>query len=317
MAIQTKLGKAFEFACLQSLYNNLSNSQLVIIEQTNAVYIARDSFNKATTDTQRKMIDGANAATKIIKRLEPQLEHSLTNGPLYLAIQEDSAGIAGDVRDLICLRRENQWEIGLSCKHNHSAVKHSRLSPNIDFGASWFGIPCSENYFNEINSLFEELTDLKNAGVLWRNIPNKEQRFYKPLLVAFMNELKRLDTANPGIIPTRLLHYLLGRNDFYKIITHDNKKVTQVQSFNIYGTLNRSAGRFHSLVNVPQLTMPTRLYDINFRPGSGNTILVVCDNGWTISMRIHNARSLVEPSLKFDVGLTGVPSVLYSQFEPW
>jgi hypothetical protein len=63
--------------------------------------------------------------------------------------------------------------------------------------------------------------------------------------------------------------------------------------------------------------MPMLFYDINFKPGSGNTILVACDNGWTISMRIHNASSLVEPSLKFDVGLTGVPSTLYSQFEPW
>jgi hypothetical protein len=34
-------------------------------------------------------------------------------------------------------------------------------------------------------------------------------------------------------------------------------------------------------------------------------------------MRIHSARSLVEPSLKFDIGLIGVPPTLYTQFEPW
>lgn len=317
MAIQTKMGKAFEFACLQSLYNHLLNDQTVIIDQTNALKTARESFNNADENMQRKMIEGANAATRIISRLEPQLENPLTNVPLFLSIQEDSAGIAGDVRDVVCIRRQNQWEIGLSCKHNHAAVKHSRLSPHIDFGSSWFGIPCSQNYFNEINPLFDELTELKNNGVLWRNIENKEQRFYIPLLQAFINELARLDTANPGIIPSRLLHYLLGRNDFYKVITHDRRRVTQVQSFNIYGTLNRSSGTSRSLINVPQLTMPTRFYDINFKPSSRNTILVACDNGWTISMRIHNARSLVEPSLKFDVGLTGVPPTLHTQFEPW
>lgn len=318
MAIQTKLGKAFEFACLQSLYNHLSAHQTVIIEETSALANARGSYNNdADAAMQRKMNEGANAATRLVFRLEPQLEHPLTNTPLYLGIQEDAMGIAGDVRDVICIRRQNQWEIGLSCKHNHAAVKHNRLSSNIDFGEQWLGIPCSQEYFDTINPLFDELRELRENGQFWRDINNKEGRFYIPLLQAFIEELRRLDVANPGIIPERLLHYLLGRNDFYKVITHDRRRVTQVQSFNIYGSLNRNAGMVRSLINIPQLTMPTRFYNIDFKPRSGNTILVACDNGWTISMRIHSARSLVEPSLKFDVGLTGVPPTLYTQFEPW
>ena len=152
---------------------------------------------------------------------------------------------------------------------------------------------------------------------MWRDINNKEARFYIPLLQAFMHELVRLDTSNPGVIPQRLLHYLLGRNDFYKVITHDSRRLTQVQSFNIYGGLNRSAGATRPLINVPQLTVPNRFYNIDFKPGSGNTILVACDNGWTVSMRIHSARSLVEPSLKFDINLIGVPPTLFTQYEPW
>lgn len=34
MAIQSKLGKAFEFACIQSLYNHLSAHQSVVVEET-------------------------------------------------------------------------------------------------------------------------------------------------------------------------------------------------------------------------------------------------------------------------------------------
>lgn len=318
MSIQAKLGKAFEFACLQSLYNSLSIHQTVIIEENGALDIARDSYNNdANAEMQRKMNEGANAATRVILRLEPQLEHPLTNVPLYLAVQEDAMGIVGDVRDVICVRRQNNWEIGLSCKHNHSSVKHSRLSSNIDFGAQWLGIPCTKEYFNMINPLFDELKEMKENGQYWRNIHNKERRFYRPLLQAFMEELRRIDQQNPGVIPQRLLNYLLGRNDFYKVITHDRKRVTQVQSFNIYGSLNRSAGTARPLINVPQLTMPTRFFNIDFKPKSGNTIIVACDNGWTISMRIHNARSLVEPSLKFDVRLIGVPTELYTQYEPW
>lgn len=317
VSIQTKLGKAFEYACLQSLYTYLADNQSVTIEQSNSYENAKAFFQSIEISMQMKMIKGANAATRIILRLEPQLEHALSNGSLYLSIQEDLAGIAGDVRDILCIRRENEWEIGLSCKHNHTAIKHSRLSPHIDFGKSWFDIPCSEDYFDDIYPLFSELTRLKDNNVLWRNIDKKEEMFYTPLLEAFMKELRKLDMKNQGIIPRRLLHYLLGKNDFYKVITHARKKVTQVQSFNIYSTLNKSSGSYRSLINVPQLKMPSRFYDIAFKPNSGNTIIVACDNGWTISMRIHSARSLVEPSLKFDIKLIGVPSQLYTQFEPW
>ena len=42
---------------------------------------------------------------------------------------------------------------------------------------------------------------------------------------------------------------------------------------------------------------------------------VVRDEGWTISMRIHNAS--VEPSLKFDVNLLSLPGSIHAQVEPW
>jgi hypothetical protein len=317
MAIQTRLGKAFEYACLMSLNNSLCENQLIEIEQTNALTAARDFYDEFNEEEKIKLDLGANASTRIILRLEPQLQHPLANIPLILAIQEDAAGIAGDVRDVICIRRQNEWEIGISCKHNHSAVKHSRLSSFIDFGQQWLDIPCSQDYFNAINPLFTELVRMRIEGVLWREVTNKAERFYVPLLQAFINELRRLDIQNPETIPARLLQYLLGRNDFYKIITNDKKRLTQIQSFNMAGTLNRSAGTQRALINVPQINLPTRFFDINFKPRSRNTILVACDNGWTISMRIHSASSAVEPSLKFDVSLVGVPPTLYTQIEPW
>lgn len=317
LAIQTSLGKAFEYACLNSLNNAIKGVQQVVIEQNNAIQNARISYENATTEMRNNMDLGADAATRVIMRLEPQITTSHNNVPLYLSIQEDAMGIAGDVRDVLCIRKQNDWEIGLSCKHNHTAVKHSRLSANINFGESWLGTPCSQAYFNEIMPLFQELQDLKENGVYWRDIPDKEERFYIPLLEAFMHELERLNNNYSISIPERLLNYLLGRNDFYKVITLDNRRVTQIQAFNIYGTLNRNAGSIRSIINIPKLAMPTRFYDIAFRPGSRNTLLIALDNGWTISLRIHNASSRVEPSLKFDVKLIGVPPSLYGHFEPW
>ena len=157
---------------------------------------------------------------------------------------------------------------------------------------------------------------MKQQDRLWRSITNKDGRFYVPLLEAFMAELRRLDTANPGMIPNKLLKYLLGMSDFYKIITHDKRRVTQIQAFNLYGSLNRNAGNVRPQIWIPQLTLPNRFFDISFKPGSTNTIHIVCNEGWTVSMRIHSASSKVEPSLKFDVTLIGIPPGLYTHYEP-
>lgn len=317
LAIQTSNGKAFEYATLASLNSHLASTQEVMIQPTAALETAQQFYNNANRPLVANMDSAANAAIRVLLRMEPELENPDGNTPLYLSIQEDAAGRAGDVRDVLTVRTQNGWELGISCKHNHAAVKHSRLSSSIDFGDMWFGIPCSQDYFNEINPLFDELRIMKQNNQLWRSVANKEERFYAPLLIAFMNEIRRLDAANPSTIPTRLLRYLLGRNDFYKIITHDRQRTTQIQAYNLYGTLNREVGAVRPQIRIPRLTLANRFFDINFKPGSRNTVHIVCDEGWTVSMRIHSARSLVEPSLKFDVTLIGVPPGLYSHFEPW
>lgn len=317
MAIQTKNGKAFEYATLISLHSFLSNNQPVVIQTTPALVTAQRFYSVLGGTLRRDMDLAANAAIRGLLRLEPQLEHPCRNTPLYLSIQPDAAGIGGDVRDVLSIRLQNQWEMGISCKHNHGAIKHSRLSPTIDFGDSWFGIPCSSLYFRNINPIFDELRVMKQNDVTWRSVNNKEERFYIPILEIFMSELRMLDAANPNIIPGLLLRYLLGTNDFYKVITHDRRRVTQIQAFSLYGTLNHNAGAIRPQFRLPQLTLPNRFFDIGFRPGSRTTIYIVCNEGWSVGMRIHNASSIVETSLKFDVTLIGVPPNLYTHHEPW
>ena len=56
---------------------------------------------------------------------------------------------------------------------------------------------------------------------------------------------------------------------------------------------------------------------MDFKKDSTNTIQIICDNGWTLSLRIHNASEWVEPSLKFDIQLVGVPNNLGSRIEAW
>ena len=318
--IQVNNGKAFEYACLDSLYISLSSDQFVTIEITPQLETAHQAFLDASEEMRDKLIRAANAATRVIKRLEPQLEYPDNNIPLYLSIQADAQGQLGDVRDVLCIRKQNEWEIGLSCKHNHRAVKHSRLSATIDFGSEWFDFPCSQEYFSVVAPLFEELRNMRDSSggtTKWSDINRKNELFYIPVLRAFMDELVRLDEANPLMIPEKLIRYLIGKNDFYKVITEDARKTTRIEAINISGTLNRPSEGRRSIVNVSKLKLPTRFYNVDFKANSETTIEVVCDEGWAVSMRIHNASSRVEPSLKFDVNLISLPNTIHAQVEPW
>ncbi|MBE7023893.1 MAG: HaeIII family restriction endonuclease [Ruminococcaceae bacterium] len=320
----TEYGKAYEYACLLSLKKRLlgkTNGKLTIVE-SDAYKTAQNAFCKAKDEgVSENLIRAADAAARVIVRLEPQLEYG--NGKLSLAIQTDAQGIAGDVRDVVCIRRENDWEIGISCKHNHHAVKHSRLSATIDFGKEWFDVPCSNVYFNKVVPIFNELRDMRIAATeknmpfpLWNDIPDKAERFYIPILCAFLEELDFLASKNSDI-PRKLIEYMIGRYDFYKVITDDRHRTTRVEAINIAGSLNSPINGHRSMVDVAKLKLPTRFYHMGLVPNSNNKIEIVCDEGWTLTMRIHNASSKVEPSLKFDVQLVSLPSSIHAQVEPW
>jgi len=321
--IQTRNGKAFEYACVIALHEKLKDGQKVTIEKSAQIDTARNLYDDISGEMKQSLDAAAGAAVRVIERLEPQLWNACGNAPLYLSLQPDAAGIKGDVRDVLCIRKQNGWEIGLSCKHNHHAVKHSRLSDTIDFGKEWLGIPCSKEYFDRVVPLFSELREIRDTSVkegssaLWNDVAQKAEKYYIPVLQAFMDELKQIDKENPKCVPELLVHYLLGKNDFYKVITDDRNKTTRVEAVNIMGTLNQAAGDAKSIARIPVLRMPSQFYHIDFKPGSNNTVEVVCDEGWQFSMRIHNASSRVEPSLKFDVNLISLPSSAYTQVEPW
>lgn len=317
MTVQTKMGKGFEYACLKAFKEYLENEKNIVkISKDRAVDNAHKDYFNLDDSLQSKMNKAAQAAVKVIARLEPLLQNS-SGETLCLSLQADKAGISGDVRDVIAIRMDKNWEIGISCKHNHAAVKHSRLSKTLDFGDKWLGIPCSDTYFKEIQPIFDKLTELKDSKIEWKAVAKKDESIYVPILNAFMKELKRLEVENPEIVPQKFLSYLLGVNDFYKVISKDSKKVTQISVYNIYGTLNRNAGKIKPQTVIPKLVLPSKFYDISYKHKSKNTIIATCDNGWAVSMRIHSAATLVESSLKFDVNLIGVPPSLYTHHEPW
>lgn len=202
-------------------------------------------------------------------------------------------------------------------KNNHKAVKHSRLSQDLDFGYKWLGFPCSQSYFDDIRPVFDRLTTIKSSSALtrWNDIDNKQEDVYVPVLTAFRKELLRLDKAHPTNVAENLVQYLIGTKDFYKVIK--TSKQIEIQGYNINKTLNKPFKQIKPKTKVQKLKLPTRLIEIVFKEKSKTTLIVSLNNGWQISFRIHSAGGSVESSLKFDINLVGTPQSLFKTHIFW
>lgn len=301
-------GRAYEFICLITLQKEILNYRSAEIVENSSFHAALRAWNTVGVDIQKILETSAKAVVTTLFDLEPLMIED-DSDKLQLYIQSDSRGEEGDVRDIIVYRSDIQWEIGLSIKHNHFAVKHSRLAKSLDFGNKWFGRSCSQSYWNAIEPIFTYLTEEKRARKKWSELPNKENDVYVPLLQAFIDEVKRA-TSQDKTIPQKMVEYLLSEFDFYKVISVDRKNLTQIQSYNLHGTLNKPGRKSKPKIIVPETALPTRIVNMDFKPGSNNTVELYMDGGWQFSFRIHNAATLVETSLKFDIQIVGMPTTI-------
>ena len=84
----------------------------------------------------------------------------------------------------------------------------------------------------------------------FRVLISKEDDVYLPLLNAFVKEVSSQVKANKNV-HRRMVEYLLSKYDFYNVISIDSKRITTIQSFNIYVTLN-----LPSIVSQPSIKVP-------------------------------------------------------------
>lgn len=303
-------GRAYEYVCLTVLYDKINKYRKCVIEENSSFIAAQNAWNNIDEMLQGNLALSAESFVGTLFELEPLIIED-SGDILKLNLQADFKGEEGDVRDIIILRSDINWEIGLSIKHNHFAVKHSRLAKTLDFGQKWFGRKCTSEYWDIVYSTFDYLEFMKKHNKEWKELPSKEDDVYVPLLKAFMDEINRQNKMDSNT-PKKMVEYLLGEFDFYKVISMDARKTTQIQAFNLHGTLNQSSKSIKPSIEIPITNLPTRIVSLDFKPNSKNTVELYLDNGWQFSFRIHNASTLVETSLKFDIQIIGMPTTVIS-----
>ena len=319
-ALNTINGKAFEYACLKALFNHVNdNDKTASIITSKAYETAERAFEAVDSTEQNNLVLAADTAVKLLSPLEPMLLGG--NEALLLSIASDSVakGTNGDVRDVLISRNTGSvpWNIGISCKHNHEALRHPRITEGKDFGYDWIGIHCSDEFMETITPITDSLISCGKNGILWRNINDKQDNYYVPILNAYQKEIVRMCNAHSDA-PEKLLSYFFGANDFYKVIMRSNSRTTTIEGFNMHGTLNMPSEGTKAMTKVSVNKMPSRLIEAAFKKDSKTTIILTFDGGWSVSMRLHNKDDIAKPtSLAWDINLVGLPPSTYVNLRSW
>ncbi len=310
---QMTTGKSFEYALLISFEEKLNNKTNIEVIKNSAFDVAKSCFDSVSASEKSEYLLSASFAVNFLMDIEPRLSNDIGKDDiLQLEILSDYHGKSGDVRDVLAIRLLQKWEIGVSAKNNHHAVKHSRLSSKIDFGEKWLDAKVSKEYFDTVTPIFDKLEKIrKDSGAKkkWSELGDYHSTIYTPILKAFIKELKKIYKKDSVKVASNLVAYLVGSKDFYKVIKGKNS--VEIYAYNINGTLNLPFKKIQPKYKTPRVPLPTKIVDIDMKLNSSTTAIIKMDNDWTLSFRIHNASSRVESSLKFDINLLKSPEKLF------
>lgn len=348
-------GKAFEYATLIEMYRELTENgwesdKLEIIKDKNyqniekAYQVFQGSDEDADDEDGLELLHvetlsndynkAARVAAIYLRMAEPILKPDTEMFGILRAMP-DTAGTKGDVRDIdfaIFADREHKkriHNIGISCKNNHEAVKHPRITEDPDFAKVWTNglFHCSTEFINDMNDIFQKIDSYAQKYEKWSSVDNKMDAIYFPIIKSFVKEIRHLGIAdeNADILHTEsakkftqaFFEYMFGTQDFYKFIKDDGAKATKVYPYNMHGSLMRP---FHGHKNeqaAKTITMPEEIVEVRIKPKSKTTIEIYFDQ-WIISMRLHNADTkITRTSLKFDVQIKAQPRKVMGTILPW
>lgn len=346
-------GKAFEYATLVGIYRELTENgwnseQLEIYSDKNLrnierayqmVNVSEEDENEESEhiyiETCPNMFDrAAKVAARYLRMVEPILQ---TPDTLYgvLSAMPDTAGIKGDVRDIGLVIYDDKSkknlikEIGISCKNNHEAVKHPRITENPDFADEWTNgeFHCSDIFMQGMYEIHQKIEEYRSQYTKWSEVEDKKDTIYYPIIKLFVDEIRRLGIceetdseerrAEAKHFTEEFFEYMFGTQDFYKFIKDDNSNSTKVYPYNMHGTLMKSYKGNKNEQAVKSINMPEEIVEVRIKPKSKTTLEIYFDQ-WIISMRLHNADTkITKTSLKFDVQIKAQPRKVMGTILQW
>lgn len=89
---------------------------------------------------------------------------------------------------------------------------------------------------------------------------------------AFKNELNRQYDVYKDVIPKKMVSYLLGQFDFYKLVGVDSEEITDIQTCNLRGDLNKQIKKDNNNATIPVSVLPTKIISLEYKKDSKSTL---------------------------------------------
>ena len=276
------------------------------LEQNNAHKSYQECWDNTSDEDKALSLRQSRPAVRRIVSKEPYIFKKDGN-PLKVRFNDENRDFEKDsFGELLLERKDLNWRISISVKSDAKVIATMPVAERDkdvfmnkivnsfneidDFGDRVFGIPCSQEYFLDMNEILMRIAphDREKWSVLRKDDPFVYNTLITPMLRAMGDEVKRICADHPEA-PQRMLEYFYGKIDYYYINPIDEVEATRIGAVNSHKGLGRIPNN-HNLY-TPSVKFPTKLLDVRFANGrygelSQDTIQFSFDGGWSICLMI-------------------------------
>ena len=285
-----------------------------ILQDNNIPY---EIYKDEASDMYQNMWETADADEKALKmrQARPAIKRIIhkepyvfikSGDPLVIKFNDASRKMKDSFGEMLLERKDLDWRIAFSIKNDARIIASTAVADrhdaeyedhtvnvyNVidDFGDRIFGVPCTNEYFQDMNAILEQISH--DGRQTWADCFKDDDFAYNklitPMLSAIAREIPRICKDHPEA-PMHFFDYFYGKYDYYFLNPINELQLTRMGAVNPRGGLGRIPGTNNHLVNV--VAKPTKVMDVRFATGkhgeiSKDTIQLSFDGGWAVCLTV-------------------------------
>lgn len=167
-------------------------------------------------------------------------------------------------------------------KQEYFTVAQCALRFNQDFGQIWFDSPCSENYWQKLNSISLCLKELKEDDMPYDEAEYMAESISMTMSDIFMHGLSCIFQTNKN-----------APSNFVKYIIESSER-------------SKQDGLYFGFIKPAQI--PTRLIHIGKELDRCDTVELYLDKGWQFNFQMRCINIECNPALYLTIQIVGMPT---------
>lgn len=257
------------------------------------------------SDEKELFLRQARPAVRRVALKEPYI-FAKDGEPLCLRFNDKYRRMEDSFGEMLLERADKDWRIAFSLKKDARIIATTPVADRDsatyedrtvgvyneidDFGERIFNVPCSNEYFTDMNAILERVTATDPKG--WREQLKDDEFAYDslitPMLKAIGAEVPRICRDHPEA-PRKMIEFFYGSIDYYYFNPIEAVQVTKIGCINSHAGLGRIPNNPNHFTQPVEF--PTQLLDVRFANGrhgelSRDTIQFTFDGGWAICLTV-------------------------------